>query len=119
LSGNDTIGAIRIGITGPDAHLTDNYVKKLNFSKGFKRTDQFLSQNPVINLQLTKAINVTEGLTNNDKTTYTGLWLSTFIYDVDQLFSSLQFPASKEETILSLAISETAFIVKNRQKPIA
>ena len=119
LASNDTIGAIRIGLAGPDAYLTDNHVQKLNFAKTFYQVDQILSQNPVINLQLTKVINITEALTINDQTTYTGLWLPTFIFDMNQLFSSLESPKNRGKTTLSLAISETAFFVKNKQKPIA
>ena len=119
LSSHETIDALRIGITGPDTHLAVSYVQKLNFSKRFNQTDRCLSQNPVINVQLTKAINITEGLTDSDNTVYTGLWLPSFTYDVDQLFSSLKSPKGNEDTILSLTISETAFFVKNTQQPIA
>lgn len=116
---NETIDAIRIHLTGLDAYLTDKYVQNLNFSKGFKRTDHFLSQNLVINLQLTKSINITEGLTDNDNTTYTSLWLPTFVYDTNQLFSRLNSSKSEPSTILLLPISESVFFIKNKQKPIA
>ena len=48
-SSNETIDAIRIGITGSDVQHTVNYVQTLNFSKRFNRMDRVLSQNPVIN----------------------------------------------------------------------
>jgi hypothetical protein len=72
-----------------------------------------------MNLQLTKSINITEGLTDEDNTTYTGLWLPTFNYDVKQIFCNLNSSQRKQKTILSVGISETAFFIRNNQKPIA
>ena len=114
-----TIGAIRIGLSGPDAYLPNNYLRKLNFSQVFNRTDQVLSSNPIILLQLTKSVNITESLTSNDNTTYAGLWLPTFAYDINQLFRRLNSSETLTQTTLSLELRETAFFIRNKQEPIA
>ena len=56
---------------------------------------------------------------DSDETVYTDIWLPTYSYDIDQLFNNLNLSNRKKETILSVTISETAFFVKNKQKPIA
>jgi hypothetical protein len=117
--GNETIDAIRIGITGPDASTTGNYLQKLNFSKIFHRTNHILKEYPVFNLQLTKVINITEGLTLDDETTYSGIWLPTSTFDFNQLFENKNISNIRKETIISLSISETPFFIRNKQQPIA
>jgi hypothetical protein len=86
LKSNDTFESVRTGLTSPLSNVTNSWTQELEFLKSFYQTNQILSQNPVINLQLTKAINITEGLTSADDTTYSGLWLPTLTFNVDQLF---------------------------------
>jgi hypothetical protein len=119
LMSNDTVEGVRIGLTSPPSNVTNSWTQELEFSKSFYQTNQILSQNPLINLQLTKVINITEGLTSADDTTYSGLWLPTFTFNVDQLFKNESVAARKAETTLLLSISETPFFIRNKQQPIA
>ncbi|CAF1048842.1 unnamed protein product [Adineta steineri] len=121
LIGSDTIEAIRIGLTGPDILQMNNYVQKLNFSKVFNYTNRVLARNNqlFIGLQLTKIINITEGLTYSEATKYSGLWLPTFNFDIDQLFIEIDPSSDLTGTVLSLEFSETPFFIQNKQKPIA
>lgn len=114
-----TIDAIRIGLAGPDTHLPNTYLRRLNFSRVLNRSDQVLSSNPIIHLQLTKSVNMTESLTSNENTTYAGLWLPTFTYDINQLFRRLNSSEALPQTTLLLELRETAFFIRNKQEPIA
>ena len=117
--GNETIDAIRIGITGANTFTTNNFLQKLHFSKLFHLNNFTFKQYPVFNLQLTKVINITEGLTINDETRYSGIWLPTFTFDVNQLFEKKNHFNNRKETVLSLSISETPFFIQNKQQPLA
>ena len=119
LISKNIIGAIRVGLSGTEARLRNNSLQKLNFSQTFNRTNHSLSSDPFIFLQLTKSINITESLTDNDNTTYTGLWLPTFTYDANQIFRQVNSSENQIETILSLRINEMVFFIRNKQEPIA
>ena len=120
LRGNERVETIRIGLTGGEIHQMNNYVQQLNFSKVFNYTNRTLIPNNQlsIGLQLTKTINITEGLTDSDVTMYSGLWLPTFGFNLEELFEETRhLPATHTE--LALGFSETAFFIKNKQKPMA
>ncbi|CAF0757453.1 unnamed protein product [Adineta steineri] len=120
--GMSTIAGLRVGLTGPGGYDKESTSRQLNFSKLFFESNKVLSQNPSIQLQLTKIINITDGLKTDDKTNYSGVWTPTFLFDAEQMFLSQQQYQSQEATlgtVLSIKTSETPFFVKNEQTPIA
>ena len=120
--GINTIGAVRVGLTGSIAYDGESISQPLNFSKFFFAKHKILSQNPKVQMQLTKIINITKSLKTNEKTKYSGIWIATFAYDKKQMFLSQQEYQAQEiifQTILSVKISETPFFIKNIQQPIA
>ncbi|CAF1010556.1 unnamed protein product [Adineta ricciae] len=121
LQGKGIIEAMRIGFIGSEIHQMNNYVQKVNFSKVFYYTNRTISMQMVhsIDLQLTKIINITEGLTDSDLTIYSGLWSVIFHFDRDRLFVETNQEFDKDSTKVSLKFFETSFFIQNRQKPIA
>jgi hypothetical protein len=129
LHGNRTIAALRLGLSAVRLadQLKRNEAQALNFSKRLNISGRRLSQNARVNLDLTKVINITEGLTYSDETTFSGLWTSTYVFDVNQVFVDTLKPLSVSSvenawthlTTLSIAFRETSFFVENKQEPIA
>ena len=130
LYGNHTTGSVRFGLSAKQLRLNNNTARELNFSKRVNSSHRHrLSQNAHVVLDLTKVINVTEGLTKSDETTISGLWLPTFTFDIDQMFVHIDTVLDSGQgsstngqlysTTLSIYIRETAFFVKNKQKPVA
>ena len=120
--GINTIGAVRMGLIGPGGYDEESTRRELNFSKLFFGNNQLLSQHPSIQLQLTEIINITEGLKIGDKTTYSGIWAPTFLFDMNQMFLSQEQYQTQEinlQTVISVTITKTPFFIKNEQKPIA
>ena len=127
--GNKTINSIRLGLTAKQLQMPQSTAQQLNFSFRFNYSDYRLTQNAHIDLELTKVINVTDGLAESDNTTFTGLWTSKYNFDNDQMFvnnrttlvpqGDLWMVCDSYLTVLSLTIRETAFFVKNKQEPIA
>lgn len=124
LYGNHTTRSVRFGLTAKQLRSAENIARELHFSKRFNSSNNHrLSQNAHVDLDLTKVINVTEGLTDSDKTTISGLWLPTFTFDTDQMFvdtataldSVYDRPTKSHlfSTNLSIYFHETVFFVKN------
>ncbi|CAF1688581.1 unnamed protein product, partial [Adineta ricciae] len=109
LQGNNTIQGVRVGLSAEYSRIGDSWTQALNFSKMFHDRSKMMSQNMNIHLELTKVINVTEGLTKNDQTTYSGLWFPTFTFDPDQLFKNTTLLNDHPQTILDVGTSETPF----------
>ena len=118
VNSTEKIEAVRIGLHGFDEHITNNYLQKLNFSTVLNQTNRTLSSKPLLNLQLTKSINITESLTEDDNTTYSGLWLHTVDYDADRMFISSN-SSSRTSTNLFIQLTNTPFFIRNKQEPIA
>ena len=57
-----------------------------NFPKQINDSGRCLSQNMLINLDLTKTVNITEGLVKTDKIVISGLWHSTHKFKLNELF---------------------------------
>ena len=130
LYGDHTTGSVRFGLSAKQVRVAENIARDLKFSKRFNSSHSSrLARNARIDLELTKVINVTEGLTGSDETAVSGLWLPTFTSDADQMFvdnkimqgSGYEHPMENgfDLTTLSIYIRETAVFVKNKQKPIA
>lgn len=104
-----------------DSHST---VKELNFCQLIANSDQTISQAIRINIRLTKVINQTEGLYNNDPLIYSGIWTPTITIDslndriaYEQQGNYIRYLTPKQIVIIDL--SETEFFIKNTQEPIA
>jgi hypothetical protein len=124
LYGNHTVAAVRCGITAPQLYSIDNVALGLNFSKRFNKSSQCLAQNALINLDLTKVNNITEGLIDSGISKFSAVWTPTFTFDINQMFVSCDKPVNgsigqRNLTTLSIVLGETPFFVKNTQKPIA
>ncbi|CAF1282790.1 unnamed protein product, partial [Didymodactylos carnosus] len=92
LTGPYSVGGVRICLSGPSASNDSYTVQELNFCQFFYTANQTLAHSSSIELQLTKVINETDGLSENDKTLYSGLWIPTFTVNTisDQLLYSEQ-----------------------------
>ncbi|CAF1113401.1 unnamed protein product [Didymodactylos carnosus] len=120
LPGINTIGGLRIGISGSgetESYLTLN---DLNFSETFNQTEKMLGQDVHVAVQLTKVINETVPLEIGEET-LSGLWVASltlnyydsFVSESDYLDSTLT------ETNVTLVLSETGYYILNEQQPIA
>jgi hypothetical protein len=121
ITSNSAVGAFRIGLTGPSMQNENYYVQELNFSYAFNYTNRTVTQDPMITLQLIKLINDTEPLSSNIQTLYSALWIPTFIKNDDQLFyteSDFQLYHVKDNTILTIEITEATYYIYNQQQPI-
>ncbi|CAF0746604.1 unnamed protein product [Adineta ricciae] len=114
-----TVGALRIGLYANGSE-TDQYdLKELNFYQSFFKYGQVLSQSLPITLDITKIINETLPI-RNEKTVYSGIFIPTFNVDLNGLFLSndQHVRLMLQSTILTIAIVETPYYVKNTQLPI-
>ena len=121
LSGPLTVGGIRTGLSGPEAHDGEDYVvRELGFMQGYAVQNRTLSSNPTLQLQLIRLINNTEPLVDGGKTHLSALWIPTFSYVSDQLFlTETQYVGnSRNQTLLAVSLSEKAYFVMNTQTPI-
>ncbi|CAF4582444.1 unnamed protein product, partial [Didymodactylos carnosus] len=92
LTGPYSVGGVRICLSGSSASNDSYTVQELNFCQFFYTPNQTIAHSSSIELQLTKVINETDGLSENDKTLYSGLWIPTFTVNTisDQLLYSEQ-----------------------------
>ena len=116
-----TVGGIRTGLSGPEAHDGEYYiVRELGFMQGYAVQNRTLSANPNIQLQLIRLINTTEPLSDGGKAHLSALWIPTFSYVSDQLFlTETQYVGnSRSQILLTVSLSEKAYFVMNTQTPI-
>ncbi|CAF1355493.1 unnamed protein product [Didymodactylos carnosus] len=124
LTGPYSVGGVRICLSGPSASNDSYTVQQLNFCQFFYTANQTLAHSSSIDLQLTKVINETDGLSASDKTLYSGLWVPTFTVNTisDQLLYSQQGEYLRyfsTRTTLLITVGETQFYIQNTQSPIA
>ncbi|UJR18347.1 hypothetical protein I4U23_005249 [Adineta vaga] len=86
---------ILICLTAKQLEFQSNFAREFNFSKRLNNSDHRLSQNALINLDLTRIINITEGFTKNDETIISGLWYSKYKYDFHQILINRSIPLEK------------------------
>ncbi|UJR32395.1 hypothetical protein I4U23_019857 [Adineta vaga] len=114
-----TIGALRIGLVANGTESERFNLKELNFYQSFFKYGQILAQSLPITLHITKVINETLPITG-DESMYGGIYIPTFNVDINDLFLSndqyVRF--TLPSTILTIALSETPYYVKNVQQPI-
>jgi hypothetical protein len=126
LGGPYYIGGVYICLRGPSAMSTDNIhsIQALNFCQLFFTENQTLAQTTKINIQLTKVINRTSGLSTKDKTKYSGIWIPTFTVEAlnDGLLYFQQGTYLRyltNVTTFQMMFAETPFFIKNTQDPVS
>ncbi len=121
VSSNSAVGALRVGLTGPSIEKTNYYVQQLNFSSVFNYTNRTVTQNPMITIELIMLINETEPLSSNGDTKYSGIWIPSFVINLDEIFytdSDFQLYHVNDETVLTVEITEATYYIYNKQEPI-
>ncbi|CAM4808563.1 unnamed protein product [Rotaria magnacalcarata] len=124
--GINTIGGVRISLAGPSAEEENTSLEaqynlvELTFAQTLSLNGCVLTEQPSLTMQLTKVINRTSPLHENDEKILSAFWLPYISADVNQIFAdeSEYIYATSSNTIISLSTSETAFYVLNTQKPI-
>ena len=114
-----TIGALRIGLAG-DGHENENFtLKELNFYQSFSKNGQILAQTLPIALSITKVINETEPLAD-EESDFGGIFIPTFAVDLNSLFLSANqyIRNTLASTTVSIVLIETPYYIKNLQRPI-
>jgi len=126
LAGSHTVGGLRIGLEGPGTDLENETLNAaytlvdLMFAQALFVSGRLLTQQPSCTLQLTKVINRTYPLSEEEETQLNGLWLPSFSGSLDQMFvdeDEYKY-ATSSTNVLSIAISETPYYILNTQKPI-
>ncbi|CAF3795397.1 unnamed protein product [Rotaria sordida] len=126
LNGPHFVGGLRLCFLAPLATNVSTHSKaqQMDTCQFFFTPNETLTRNPTVNVKMTKVINRTAGLMIPNNTTYTGLWLSSFMTDTltDELLFSRDAEYLRyvpEKTILVVVITESEFYMKNTQEPIA
>ncbi|CAF0987621.1 unnamed protein product [Adineta ricciae] len=125
LPGLKTIGAIRIGLSGPAAEAEDGrfQLMELNFASTFvsSSADQVLAESIVFPIELTQIINQTDPLDTQGSPSFGGIWSSSFTVNSDELFSneSRYTFFYRTQTNISVTIEQSIFYISNLQQPIA
>ena len=125
LGGPYYIGGAYLCLRGSSAVSEENIhaAQALNFCQMFFTEQQTLARTTKINIQLTKVINRTTGLSTNDATMYSGIWIPTFTVEAinDALFYSQQGAYLRyltNVTTFQVTFVETPFFIKNTQDPV-
>ncbi|CAF3591321.1 unnamed protein product [Rotaria sp. Silwood1] len=120
LAGIQTIGALRIGLSGHSHEEELYHLKELHAFQAFSKKGSLLARALPVALSLTKVINETLPM-EGEEGNFTGIYILTFGTNTDSLFVSQDqyIRSTSTETILTIVISETPFYVKNVQQPIA
>jgi hypothetical protein len=125
----NTVGAVRLGITGPSLVDSTYTVQSLGFYQLFFVSNATIGQLPQFHIQLVKIINETKSLSSGDeRSTYSGLFIPSLFES--QPSSSLSdeslFTQSgnylrylQTYTLITVDIDELSSYVKNTQEPIA
>ncbi|CAF4147851.1 unnamed protein product, partial [Adineta steineri] len=125
LPGLRTVGAIRVGLTGPGATYEDGRytLLALNVSSVFIPTsfNNVLAPSTEYTLQLSEIVNQTDPLNVNDLSKYSATWFATYGVRTDELFTEQDRYSffQRSQTNLTITIAEDVYYVKNLQQPIA
>ncbi|CAF0882448.1 unnamed protein product [Adineta steineri] len=125
LPGLRTVGAIRVGLTGPAATYEDRRytLLALNVSSVFIPTsfNNVLAPSTEYTLQLSEIVNQTDPLNVNDLSKYSATWFATYDVRTDELFTQQNRYSffQRSQTNLTITIEEDVYYVKNVQQPIA
>jgi hypothetical protein len=115
-----TIGGLRIGLSGPEDENEHYNRRELNFYQSFYKTGQILAQTLPIILDITKVINETAPMVG-EESDFSGIYIPTFTMDSNSLFlTGDQYITSNSTlTTFTIDIHETPYYVKNMEQPIA
>ena len=115
-----TIGALRMGLSGPESEGEHYELRQLNFYQSFFKTGQILAQNLPVTLHLTKVVNETYPMIGEEPA-YKGIYIPTFTIDPNSLFlSASQYIRLTSTSIkFQIDIYETPYYIKNVEQPIA
>jgi hypothetical protein len=126
LTGMNTVGGLRIGLTGPGAEMENDTLDgvytlvDLLFAQTLTSPGRLLTQQPSCTIQVTKVINRTYSLEADGEDLFNGVWLPTFSATLDQMFvdESEHIYATSSSTVISIIMSETPYYTWNVQRPI-
>lgn len=126
LADRNTIGALRIRLEGEGAEEENKSFESrytlldLNVARTFSVANRLLAQQPICTLQLTKVINHTYPLSEDDDTLYNGIWLPNFSVNWDRMFVDEEeyTYATSPISMFTIVIHETSYYMLNIQKPI-
>ncbi|CAF1432242.1 unnamed protein product [Adineta ricciae] len=127
LTGPFFVGALRICLSGPEiqTHKGKYTVKHLDFCQFLYPSDQVLTVEPTISIEMTRIINRTDSVIDKDNT-FSAIWLPTLtmksalwdshIYknDQDEYRRSLNW-----QVALVVDFTQSKFYMQNVQEPIA
>lgn len=126
LPDKNTIGALRIRLRGEGVEEESKSFEAkyklldLNFARTFSVANRLLAQQPLCTLQITKVINHTYPLSEDDDTLYSAIWLPNFSVDWDRMFvdENEYTYATSPTSMFSIVIHETSYYMLNIQIPI-
>ncbi|UJR16646.1 hypothetical protein I4U23_003546 [Adineta vaga] len=125
LPGLKTIGAIRVGLSGPSAEADNGRFQlvELKFASTFLSSslNQVLAESIIFPIELTQVINQTDPLNTHESPTFSGIWSSSFSVNSDELFTneSRYTFFYRTQTNISIIIEQSIFYISNLQQPIA
>ena len=115
-----TMGAIRIGLSGPGYENGSYKLVELAFYQAYSKNGYILSRTLPVAVAMTKVINETKPMVG-EELEFSNIYIPTFTVDMNSLFvTNDQYVRSASATaILTIDITETPYYVKNLQEPIA
>ncbi|CAF3715353.1 unnamed protein product [Rotaria socialis] len=125
LPGSRTVGAIRLGLSGPSMISTDkrSTLLELNFSSAFvpPSSDEALAPSTSFAIGLTAIVNQTDPLNSADWPIFSAIWSSSFDVITDELFTveNRYTFFQRSQTNISITIQKSIYYVNNQQEPIA
>ncbi|CAF0839911.1 unnamed protein product [Adineta ricciae] len=125
LNGLKTVGAVRIGVSGPSAQADNERftAMELNFASTFVSSsfDEVLAETTTFPITLTKIVNQTDPLSSNGLSTFSAIFSSSFNVNSDMLFTNETRYTFiyRTATNITVTITEDNFYVSNLQQPIA
>lgn len=120
LEGPFFVGGIQLCLQGPSDQAYDGlyHVHPMTFCQFLSPNNDTLAIDSSVQIEMTKVINRTANMANNDNLSFTGLWLPTL---TTHLLSEEDEPFhyTKLQMTLLIDITQSKFYMKNIQEPIA
>ncbi|CAM4843432.1 unnamed protein product [Rotaria magnacalcarata] len=119
LTGIEIIGGFGFGLTGPGAYQEEDTLDgiytlaDLDLNQAFSVSGRILSQQPSFAVQLSKLVNRTYPLDENDATEFSAIWTAYTSYDINQNFideNDYKYVTSLGTTI-TIGISEMSYYI--------
>ncbi|CAF1310043.1 unnamed protein product [Didymodactylos carnosus] len=124
LPGVRTVGAIRLGLTGPGNTSDDerSTLRELNFASLYEPllNNQVLAPSINFLIRMTRIVNQTTPLIASDPIIFGAMWSYAFDTKADELFiTETQYTFYKrQKTLINITLSNTAYFISNLQEPI-